>query len=887
MRIILTHEQTDFDAIASLLGASLLDDTAVPVLPRRPNRNVRAFLTLYGVDLPFVDPRDVGDQPIDVVCLVDTQSLSSIKGMHEGTQIHVIDHHAPRADLPPDWVLRISETGAITTIFIEGIQERDIHLGVIEATLLLIGIYEDTGSLTYTRTTSRDIRAAAFLLDQGANLSIVSNFLNHPLSLQQQAIYDQLRTSSENHTIHGHNLLIAPGDASEMDEELSTVAHKLRDLVDPDGIILLVKIRGGVQLIARSSSDNIDVAQIAAHFGGGGHPRAAAALIKSEDQSSIYTELIRILPEYIQPAITVKEIMSGIPQLLSPDATVQEVARKMQRYGYEGYPVVRGGKILGLVTRRAVDRALAHKLNLTAASLMEAGNVSISPGASIEQLQTQMTNTGWGQIPVVDPDNSAIVGIVTRTDLLETLAPPYTQSGKRNLVELLENALPPERLTLLREIAAIAQEQRVALYIVGGFVRDLLLNYPSLDFDLVVEGDAILLAQSVKEKIGGRIATHKRFGTAKWFLDPKTSSLPISPQGSGDLNSDSHLPTTLDFITARREFYAHPTALPTVERGSIKLDLHRRDFTINTLALRLDGSHYGDLHNYWGGYNDIRLGLVRVLHSISFVDDPTRMLRAVRYEQRYGFQIGKRTLQLLLEARPLLSRVSGDRIRHEIDNILNEDRVVQMLGRLHEIQLLIAIHPDLMWDDWIQTKIDAIEPPPSEWGIGHKWKGIPLGRISAYTLWLIRLPWDCTQKIISRLRLPRVLKDIVQDASKLWAETAQLEQARPSQIADWLEKYSDISIYCLFQATDNPALKNSLHSYITKWAAITPTITGHGLRERGLPPGPHYRQILTKLRAAWIDGVLTTPDQELAFLETLIEAYKERNSDENSPENPL
>ena len=318
MQIILTHEQTDFDGIASLLGANLLDEAAIPILPRRMNRNVRAFLTIYGADLPFVDPRDIGDGPIDSIYLVDTQSLTSVKGFHEKTRVHVIDHHTPRKECPPDWEVRLVKTGANTTVFVEEIQERDLHLSIVQATLLLLGIYEDTGSLTYTRTTSRDIRAAAILVDQGANLSIVNDYLNHPLSIQQQVIYDQLRAAAKNHPIHGYNILIAEGDARGMDEELSTIAHKLRDLVDPDAIILLMNIRGGVQLIARSTSDHIDVSKIAADFGGGGHPRAAAAIIKSGERKSIYQTLLEMLPNYVQPAITVREIMSGRTPLTGP-----------------------------------------------------------------------------------------------------------------------------------------------------------------------------------------------------------------------------------------------------------------------------------------------------------------------------------------------------------------------------------------------------------------------------------------------------------------------------------------------------------------------------------------------------------------------------------------
>ena len=199
----------------------------------------------------------------------------------------------------------------------------------------------------------------------------------------------------------------------------------------------------------------------------------------------------------------------------------------------------------------------------------------------------------------------------------------------------------------------------------GGFVRDLLVERPSIDFDVVVEGDAISLGKAVSKKYGGRVATHQRFGTAKWQIADIRDRLAEKLGNEYGQKVDAcEFPDTLDLVSARREFYTHPTALPTVERGSIKLDLHRRDFTINTLAMRLDGNHYGELHDYWGGLADLHTGLVRVLHSLSFVDDPTRILRAIRFEQRFGYKIGDRTLELLTAALPLLDRVSGDRLRH-------------------------------------------------------------------------------------------------------------------------------------------------------------------------------------------------------------------------------
>lgn len=869
MKIILTHEQTDFDGLASLLGAYLLDETAVPILPRRMNRNVRAFLTIYGVDLPFVDPRDLRGQEIDAVTLVDTQSLASIKGMGKHTTVRVVDHHIRRDDLPENWEVITQETGANTTIFVEAIEKQDLHLDVVQATLLLLGIYEDTGSLTYTRTQPRDVRAAAFLLEQGASLTIAHDFTNHPLSLQQQEIYDRLREDAETYTIHGHSVIVAQGNALGLDEELSTIAHKMRDLLDPDALILLIKIRGGVQLIARSTSDEIDVAQIAAHFGGGGHFRAAAALIKTGDDDSIHEELIQILMQHVQPGITVSEIMSSVPQILNSTTSIQEIARRMQRYGYEGYPVVDQDKIIGLVTRRAVDRALSHKLNLTAASLMEAGNVHVHPDHSVERLQNVMTDTGWGQIPVVARDSHKIIGIVTRTDLLKTLTPSLPVPGRRNLTEKLASALPSVRLTLLKDIAEIAQEKRTAIYIVGGFVRDLLLKHPSLDFDIVVEGDAIELAQAAQEKFGGRITTHKRFGTAKWFLEPLAN-------GSQQLATNRpQLPASLDFITARREFYTHPTALPTVERGSIKLDLHRRDFTINTLALRLDGHHYGDLHDYWGGYNDLRQGLVRVLHSLSFIDDPTRMLRAVRYEQRYNFEIGKRTLQLLLEARPLIERISGDRVRHEIDNILSEEKVTQILDRAQELGILEAIHVDLIWDEWIKDHLAQLELPTSEWKLEPDLKGIPLKRILAYTFWLMRLSPRRARKVTKRLRVSSVIAATVQDACRLWADHPSLANAKPSELVTLLDKASIAAIYAVYQACSSDDVKRNLYTYITDWQFVSQKTTGHELQAQGLPPGPHYKKILVQLRNAWLDGEVSDPTEEDHLLENLIDELPE------------
>ena len=420
---------------------------------------------------------------------------------------------------------------------------------------------------------------------------------NPPLSEDQRKLYDRLLKSTQSYAIHGMNIVIGCATARDMDEEISSIAHKIRDLLELDALFVLVETIEGIRLVARSTTDQINVASIAGYFGGGGHERAAAALIHPESLPSdivpleqVCNKLVEILPNYVRPSITVKEIMSPHPLVLSTDTAADEAARLMQRYGYEGYPVIKEGIVVGLLNRRAVDRATTHKLNLPVASLMEAGNVFVKPGDSLDHLQHVMSTTGWGQIPVINPETGEIVGIVTRTDLIKIMSTSEsTVPGKYNIASRLEKALPPDRLMLLKLIAENAHAHHLPVYLVGGFVRDILMDRPGTDFDIVVEGDGIRLAKSLSKLYGGRVVSHKRFGTAKWKIQGIHEELGkhLGTQSRDPLD----LPASLDFTSSRTEFYDYPTALPTVERGSIKLDLHRRDFSINTFAVRLDGRH--------------------------------------------------------------------------------------------------------------------------------------------------------------------------------------------------------------------------------------------------------------------------------------------------------
>ncbi|MBN1965045.1 MAG: CBS domain-containing protein, partial [Anaerolineae bacterium] len=666
MELILTHEHADFDAIAAQLGAHKLDPAAKVVLPRRINHNVRDFLTLYRGALPHQEVADLPREPVEAVTVVDTQRVITVKGMQPKTPARLIDHHPPDPDMPAHHTYAGEVVGAVTTLFVERIREAGLSLTTVEATLLTLGIYEDTGSLLYGTTTARDIAAAAWLVEQGGDLDVVRRFLQHPLSEEQRRLYDLLLMQTTVHEIRGHPVAIAAAEVGENIEQVSTVAHKLVDLLEPSALFMLVLMGTRLQIVARSKVDEIDVGAIMERLGGGGHRRAAAALIEDADLDADRERLERLLDEMVQPSVCVADLMSLGVQTVPADTPVQVVGEKMIRSGHEGYPVVEGGEVVGLLTRNAVDRALAHQLGRRPVSqFMEGGKVVVRPSDTIRHLQQQMMRSGWGQIPVVD-DDGALIGIVTRTDLIKHWGQPDNGFSRRaEIAGRLARALSPSLLRLIAAVGQQAQEMNLGLYAVGGFVRDLLLERPNTDIDLVVEGDAIALVRALWGRYGGRMRAHQQFGTATWRLDDGVAA---------HFGQVADWPDSLDFVTARAEFYESPTALPTVTQGSIKLDLHRRDFSINTLAIRLAPEPSGQLLDFWGGERDLHDGVIRVLHSLSFVDDPTRILRAARFEQRFGFRIEARTLALIERALPFLERVSGPRIRHEIELIFYEER---------------------------------------------------------------------------------------------------------------------------------------------------------------------------------------------------------------------
>jgi tRNA nucleotidyltransferase (CCA-adding enzyme) len=508
-------------------------------------------------------------------------------------------------------------------------------------------------------------------------------------------------------------------------------------------------------------------------------------------------------------------------------------------------------------------------------TVMEGGSVSVQLTDSITYLQRVMVEQGWGQIPVVSPEGGRVVGIVTRTDLIKALAPERggSSAARLNLRDRLEHGFPAARMALLHAVASAADRQRMPLYLVGGVVRDLLLGIPSYDLDLVVEGDAIALVRSVAREFGGRVRSHDRFGTAKWLLrgvDLGKLNLPAE--------SASQLPESLDLVSARAEFYPHPSALPEVERGNLKLDLHRRDFTINTLSLSLNAPHFGEINDFWGGLRDLEEKRIRVLHSISFVDDPTRILRAVRLEQRLEFQIEPRTRDLIARALPLLHRVSGDRIRHELEAMFEEPSPENALRRLEELEVLGQIHPGLQWNPSCVEHVRRARnfKPDPRWVLAEDGRGVHSG-LSA---WLAVHPAEVLGGILERLNVPKREANLILAARRTLDRLAELpEDASPSRVVDLLEDTPETALVEAYIQADG-LIRERLNRYLLEWRNVQTITDGTLLRQRGLPPGPRYREVLHTLRSARLDGIISSAEEEAKLLDQLLADWPRKDHEE-------
>jgi tRNA nucleotidyltransferase (CCA-adding enzyme) len=828
--VIATHGNTDFDAFAALLAARRLYPGAVACLSGSLNRNVREFYRLHADELDLVEASRLEVEAIARLIVVETthaSRLGELEAVARDARVEklVFDHHAGE---PPDWVpeehVFVSEDGALTTTLLGILAEREVAVTALEATAFALGIHEDTGSLTYPTATQRDAEALAWCLRHGTRQELLAEFLYSPLTDEERDLLSALLEGLQPHMVAGVEVLVAALDWPTYVDGVSNLAHKVVDLTDTKALVLLVEMDGRVFCVSRSRTPEIDAAAIAAALGGGGHPEAASAIFKGGlDQAQ--AKLAEALPNAVREQLTAAQVMSSPARSVSPDETVARALVACQRYSQSGILVEEEGRLAGVVGREDLDRAVGHGLShAPVKGIMSSEVASCDEATPLAELQRLLAG-GHDRIAVLRA--------------LGEQAAPAEVPGPMLSDELARL----ERLQPVFEAVAAVSEPFEGVYLVGGTVRDILLGERGFDVDIAVEGDAIALAQALADALGGRVRAHEKFGTA------------VVIYGDDE---------RVDVVTARTEFYDAPAALPTVEHASIREDLFRRDFTINAMAVSLKGADLGRLVDPFGGRRDLEARTIRVLHNLSFIDDPTRVFRAIRYENRYGFRMDDHTQRLARGTieMGLVGDLSSARLRDELVALLEEGEVEHSILRLAELGADRAIHPHLAADEEAVQLLRRLVELRDRFGLA-----VPSWRLGLAAL-ARKLPPDEAYDWLQRLKVRRRDAEAIAGAVTVGPRLVERlrDGAQPAEVVALADPYApDAPLFALALA-DLPALEE----YFERLRAVELEVSGSDLADLGLGESPRVGEVLAELRRRKLNGELDGRDSELAAARELI-----------------
>jgi tRNA nucleotidyltransferase (CCA-adding enzyme) len=915
MDLILCHITADFDTLGAAVGLSRLYPGARIVLTGGAHPTVRDFLALHRDEYALIERRSVTPEQIRTVIVVDAQHRDRLGKAAEWldlpeVNVIVYDHHLEAESDIAATERQVEPIGAVTTLVAEQLQANQISLSPVEATVMALGIHVDTGSLTFDHSTVRDAAALTWLMQQGANLRAIGEYVEPGLSPQLQDLLSVALEHLQTETVRGYCLAWVLLSVETYVPGLSNLASRLITLTEVDVLLLAARYpvseteeRLTVIGRARSSAgaasmQSLNLAALFQKWGGGGHSRAAAMTVRGVEPEALLHELVGLLRQQVPQPPTARELMSSPVRTIRPETTIAEAQRILLRYGHSGLSVVDANdRLVGIISRRDLDIALHHGFShAPVKGYMTTNLKTIRPDTPLPEIESLMMTFDIGRLPVLDADQ--LVGIVTRTDVLRELHQAGLREQEREEAEpgqtlrdycllpgvvqnLLRQRLLPSLWNVLLQTAEQAEQRGWQLYLVGGAVRDLLLAKPDQpllldDIDLVVDGfhraadqaAGVEMAKSLQKLYpAARLQIHGRFQTAAllWHNDPVLDSLWI------------------DIATARTEFYPYPAANPEVEASSIRQDLYRRDFTINALAIRLTPPRMGELLDFFGGVVDLQAKQIRVLHANSFIEDPTRIYRAVRFAVRLGFQIDPQTegyirtaiasgiyhrIQAEVEKTPALQT----RLRQELRYILEARYWKPALELLSELGAICCIHPDLELNDvlWWQLRLvdrwlKRFDRPPVS--AEHHQLATLEHWLILLELMLSHLEVEARVKVAENFQLPA---DSIQRLQRLDQNQTAIAAAlpncqRPSQVVRELSQY-DLSTLILVAVSQPRAIRRQIWQYLTCWSQVKAPIDGNDLKALGYKPGRQYKQILDRLLSATLDGEITNRAEAEAFL---------------------
>jgi tRNA nucleotidyltransferase (CCA-adding enzyme) len=874
MDLITSHVNLDFDSLAAMVAAQKLYPRAKIVLPTTMGKNVREFIQLHRDILDTKDIRDIDLSKTKRLIVVDTRlknRLGDLKVLPDRKSVETIvfDHHPPSGeDMHADHDYS-EETGASTTVLIKMLKDRNIGISPFEATLFALGIHEDTGSLTYPSTTFDDADAMAYLMMKHANTKIIHRFLDFSLDAEQQSLLGELLRSAHSVDVEGVLVLFTRAKVTSYVDSASALTHKVGDLENMDVVITFLELKDRINIIGRSRLGEVDMNAVLEAVGGGGHPQAASAVVNATDIDELESTLIEAIKKNIKESQTARDIMTTLVHAVDISTSVKEAREEMRRFGLTGLPITENGKLAGLITSKDVDNAIKNGLaHAPVKGFMIMKVVTVAPDAPASGVQDILSSSDIDRVPVIE--NGEIIGIISRREILRKihgpsyrlpLKAPMEASRRFTPIEIkgrLDALLPHKARMLLSRLGEIADETAIHVYLIGGFVRDLLMNHRNLDIDLVVEGSGIEFAKHIVSALGGRCIAHEKFAT----------SVVILPDGF-----------RIDIASARTEFYEQPAALPQVELGSIRQDLFRRDFTVNAMAISLNKQTFGELLDYFGGESDIENRKIHMLHELSFIDDPTRIFRAVRFEQRYGFHISEETADLISSAvnMQLIGRLTGVRIRDELIALLSEPAPWQALKRLDELGVLKSLNGKLQVGPETEKLLRDISLAIERFRgrIRHPFRRWLVFLIGLTEVLTARENEGFLTKLKMRKEDARIVVTALKQASGVIKRLGD-EGLRKSRIHKILrEAYDEALIY--YYARGNKAERFNIDGYF-EIRDVRLKMTGNDLIRMGRMPSVEFSKVLDKVLAAKLDGKVSGKEDEIEYAKRLL--ARKRGSEE-------
>ena len=868
MQVITTHLNADFDCLASMMAAKKLYPQAHLVLPGSTERLVEDFLKEESPHLKFTRIKDIPLDQVRLLVVVDTHAPERIGVFgplldNPQMEVHIYDHHP---DPQPEFKAGIiKKRGATTTILHEILIEKNMPLTPEECTLMVLGIYQDTHSLVSVSTTPEDLTAAGDLIKRGADLNRVSSYMRQKLNSEQLDIFNGMVSSLESHLINGVEVSLTTASSDHFVRDLAFVVQNVMDLENLSAVFALIRLDKRIYLIARSNIPEVNVAELAQVFGGGGHESAASATIKELTLVQAKEKLLGNLESLVQPLSRIRDIMHAPAIAVDVDEPIQSVEKKLTLYNLNTLPVLSREQPVGLITRQIVEKAIHHAMEKDRTEdLMISRFAVTTPDAYFKSVISLVIEEKQKLIPVVDAENK-LIGVVSRGDLLRVLHNDMAQhaepskiqfqgkaGAQKSLKSLVKERLDKDVFRLLERIAQVGERWGISVYAVGGFVRDLLLNIPNQDIDIVVEGEGIPFAVRLAEEFGGRVKSHEKFGT----------SVVIFPDGY-----------RIDVATARMEYYKRPGALPTVEKSSVKSDLFRRDFTINCMAVKLTGANAFCLIDFFNGERDLKNREIHVLHSLSFIEDPCRLFRAIRFEQRFDFKMGKQAESFMRTTikKRLVDSLSGTRLFNEIKLLLKEKRPMDCIRRMQAFDLFQFVSPEMLKG---RKDLEALEKLESVFS----WAGmITLPREPE--IWCVyflgmfySLEEEAFLKAADRLQLPTRMKNSLgQDRTTCRESLKRLNSQKewePKEIYHTFANLSIEAVIFLIALSSSDRLNQYVNIYFAQYQGKSePSLTGDDLVKMGLDPGPVFKSVFNALREARVMGRVNTREEEVALVE--------------------